>query len=123
MECGEHAAAVGIEPVVALGIADIADGVAGDGFHIHADVGTHLTHHHHHTGGAETLAGHLGFGVSGQECIQDGVAYLVRNFVGMSFRHRFRRKEIILSHNIKKLAPAIYAMREAKIQNTDMKAF
>ena len=116
MQGAENAAAGGVEHVVGLGIADPADGVAHGGLDIHIGLGLDLSHNHDHAGRAETLAGHFGLRVLFQKFIQDGVADLVRHFVRVPFGHRFRCKQVILSHITKKLAPCVYA--EAKKHKT-----
>ena len=111
MQGAEDTAGRGVEHIIGLGVADAADGAAHRILDIYVGLGLNLAHHHHHAGGAEALAGHLGFGVLAQELVQDGVGNLVGHLVGMALAYRLGCEQIIL-HGIKKLAPGMYA--EAK---------
>ena len=49
-----------------------------------------LSCHHHHAGFDKRLNGDPRIGVFGQVGIQNGIGNLIRHFVGVPFRHRFR---------------------------------
>ena len=88
----EDAARRGIELIGALVVADPVDHAAGYPLHIDIGLRAHLARHNHQTGGAEGFAGDLRIGVVTQELIENGIGNLIRDLVGVSFRHRLRRK-------------------------------
>ena len=96
MDGAEYAAAVGIEHVLGLGVANFADGLADGVLDIDIGFRLHLPHHHHHAGGAKTFAGHLGLRILHKELIQNGVTDLVRHLVRMAFTYGFTGKQVIL---------------------------
>ena len=96
---GQDAAGRCLEHIFGLVVAYSPDGIADDGLDINVGFGLDLTHHHNGAGRAECLARNLRLGVAAQEFIQDGIADLVRDFVGMSLGHRFRREEVSF-HNL-----------------------
>ena len=96
MEGAEDATAGGVEHVFGLGVAYSADCVTDGGLDVYIGLGLNFTHHYHHSGGTEGLAGNFCLRVLHQKLVKDGVRYLVRHFVGVSFRHALRREEVIL---------------------------
>ena len=70
----DDAAGRRVELVFGLGVADALDRLAYSGVDVHVGVlGADLAAHYHQSGGAERLAGHLRFGVLGQEFVKDCV--------------------------------------------------
>ena len=92
-----------------LRIADLAHGLAHRRFDLFLRAGrpfavlehalaADLTSENHQLGGGQRFAGDPGFGVLGQEQVNDGVGNLIRNLVGMAFGDRFGGKEIVAAH-------------------------
>ena len=52
-------------------------------------------------GGDHRLAGDARLGILGQEQVDDGVADLVGDLVGMAFGNRFRGEQIIAAHRVR----------------------
>ena len=92
MDGGEDAAGVGLEHIFALGVADAADGVAGNLGEIHVSLGLHLAGQNDLPCGDECLTGNLGLRVESQQVIKDCITNLVGNLVGVPFTNRFRGK-------------------------------
>ena len=91
----EHTAGIGLEHIFALGVADTGDDLTCNALQIHVGIRFDLAGQDDLSGGHHRLAGDFGIGIKGQQLIQDGVADLIGHFVGMSFRHTFRGKEIL----------------------------
>ena len=89
----DHGAGIAIEAHVGRVKADIEHGLAN---HLLELAGGHVTGrrdfscHHHHAGFDKRLNGDPRIGVFGQVGIQNGIGNLIRHFVGVPFRHRFR---------------------------------
>ena len=98
MHGGDDGAGIRVKAQRGIVIADIADHLAGDLFHVALAVCRDFTHDHHQTRGGAALARHAGGGILAQHFVQDGVGDLVAHLVGMSFGHAFRGKE--LSHSV-----------------------
>ena len=89
----QHAARVAVETVVALRVADAVDHAAHYALHVHIGIRAHFARHDHEARRAERLARDLGVAVAAQEFVEDRIRDLIRDFVGMAFRDRFRRKK------------------------------
>ena len=89
MDGTEDAAGVAVKLVFGLGVADILDGIAGDGLQVDVHIAVHLTHDDHLSGGYKTLTSHPGTLVVGEELVEDGIADLVGHLVGMTLRNGF----------------------------------
>ena len=71
---GDDSAGGGVEAVFGLGVADAAYHAARSGRNVHVGVfRAHLSAHYHEAGGAESLAGHLRFGVLAEEFVENCV--------------------------------------------------
>jgi len=81
----QHGTGIGIEAHLGIGVADLADGLAGDLGIVDDSISGNLTGDDNHTGGHQRLAGHAGLGVLGQDRIKDRVGDLVGNLVRMTF--------------------------------------
>lgn len=88
----EHAARIAVELVFAAGVADAVDDPARHALYVDVGFRAHFACHDDESRRAERFAGDLGACVVTQEFVQDGVRNLIRDFVGVSFRHRFRRE-------------------------------
>lgn len=78
--------------VFAAGVADAVDDPARHALYVDVGFRAHFARHDDESRRAERFAGDLGACVVTQEFVQDGVRNLIRDFVGVSFRHRFRRE-------------------------------
>ena len=87
----EDTARVGVKLVLAPGVAYLGNRAAGHVGQVHIVVAAHLARNHHLPGGDQRLASHL---------VENGVAYLVGDFVGVSFRHRFGGEKVIAHFSI-----------------------
>ena len=85
----EYAAALGLELVLALGVANLADDVAHGALHVDPAVGGYLAADDGQAGGDERLAGHMALGVVTQELVEECIANLVGHFVGMALGNTF----------------------------------
>ena len=100
---GDDAAGIAVKAVLATVIADLPHHFPGDLGDIHIAGGGDLAHHMDEAGAGCGLAGHAAHGILGQDGIQDGVGNLIADLVGMSFRHRFRGKQVVSCHRIRLL--------------------
>ena len=89
MDGCQDATAVAVELIVRLGIANTVDSLACDGLQVDVLRRAHLTHDDHLSCGIESLDGAVGVWVVSQELVEQSVADLVSNLVGMSFRNGF----------------------------------
>ncbi len=81
----QHAARVGVEAVFGAGVADIADGGAGDFLKIDDGVGRDLAGEDDQAGGDEGFAGDAAFGVLGKNRVEDRIGNLIGDLVRVSF--------------------------------------
>jgi hypothetical protein len=93
-----HGAALGVEPHVARGVADLADGAADDIRDVDIGGGGHLAGDHDQAGRHEGLAGDAGVGVLGQHGVEDGVGDLVAHLVRVAHGDRLGGKQAGLGH-------------------------
>ena len=84
---GENAARVAVKLVLGLRVANLLDGVAGNGLQVDIHFTAHLAHNHHLSCGDKGLAGHASRRIVGQKLVQYCVANLVGHFVGVTLRH------------------------------------
>ena len=61
---GKHPARVGLEHILALGVANAADDIAHGVLYLDIAVARHFTAHHHKTSGDQCLARHMAVGVA-----------------------------------------------------------
>ncbi|OQB88446.1 MAG: hypothetical protein BWX83_01330 [Candidatus Cloacimonetes bacterium ADurb.Bin117] len=87
-----------VKTQVGIGIADITDDPADDGFHLHIHTGGrgNFTGNDYPVFSGQCFAGYPGMGVPAQPGVQNGVRDLVANLVRMSFRDRFRGENILV---------------------------
>ena len=90
---GEYCAGVAVEAVSVVVVAYIADDFAHDGRDIHLRLSRDLAHAHYHTCGGKRFAGNARLRILLEHSIEYSVRNVVANFVGVTFRHRFRCKK------------------------------
>ena len=88
-----HAAAGAVEAVGRGVVADAQDGLPDDLRDFDVGVGGDLAGNVDQAGGGQGLHGDPGFGVLGQQGVEDGIADLVTDLVGVAFGHRLGREE------------------------------
>ena len=93
VDVGDDGAGVAVEAVLGPVIADIQHHLAGDLWDIHIAVGGDLAHDVDQARGGAGLAGHAAIGVLLQDGVQNGVADLVADFVGMPLGDGFGGKQ------------------------------
>ena len=104
------AAGIAVKTELGAVVADAADDAAGNFLYVDIGLGANLAGNDDGAGGHESLAGaadvlHVGghaVGCNialllelyffGEDCVEDGVADLVSDLIGMTFGHRLRRK-------------------------------
>ena len=86
----KHAATLGLELVLALGVANAANGVARHALQVDVGLRRNLAAKHHLTRGNKCFARHMRLGIERQKFVQNSVRNLVSNLVGVAFRNRFR---------------------------------
>ena len=103
-------ACIAVKAKLGAVVADAADDAAGNFLHVNVCLGADLAGDDDGAGGHESLAGatdvfHVGGHAVGrnialllqlyffsEDCVEDGVADLVSDLIGMTFGHRLRRK-------------------------------
>ena len=86
---------VGVEAEIVVVIADIAGHLAGDFLEIDVGLGGDFTGKDDEIGGCERFAGDARFRILRKQGVENGVGYLVADFVRMAFGNRFRCKNLI----------------------------
>jgi hypothetical protein len=94
----EHRAALVVDAVLGVVVADALDGVARDLDVVDVGIRRDLAGENHQTGVAQRLGGHAAARVLLEDRVQDGVRDLVGHLVGVSFRDRFGREEKVVRH-------------------------
>src|SRR5450432_2293460 len=84
----QHSAALVVDAVLGVVVADALDGVARDLDVVDVGVGRDLAGEHHQAGVAERLGGDTRARVLPEDRIEDGVGYLVGDLVGVAFGDR-----------------------------------
>ena len=110
MDEAHNAAGVAVKAKLGAVVADAADDATGDFLYVDIGLGANLAGDNDGAGGHEGLAGaadvlHVGrhavggdvallleLYFFGEDCVEDGVADLVSDLIGMAFGHRLRRK-------------------------------
>ena len=98
MDGGEYAAALRVKTEAAVVIAYFADDTAHHLLQVYVGRALDFAGEHHLAGGDEGLACHFGLRVAGKEFVENSVADLVGDFVGMSLRYAFRSEKIMHIH-------------------------
>ncbi len=83
-----------LEHVIAFGIADSADYLPSDGLYIEVRTALDLARQNDLACRNKCFTRHFRSGVKGQKLINQSIADLISNFVGMSFRNGLGGKEI-----------------------------
>ena len=94
----EHGAALVIDAVVGVVVADVLDGVARHLNVVHGGIGGDFACQHHETGVAEGFGRDPAVGILRETGIEDGVGNLVSHLVGVTFGDRFGREEKVVRH-------------------------
>ena len=87
-------AGIGIEHVFGFGITNATNRIAGDHLSVHIACCFDFTGQDGQARCDQGFASNFGAGILGQEGIQEGVRYLVGDFVGMAFGNGFGGEEI-----------------------------
>ena len=90
----QYAARIAVELVLRFGVANMFDGVSGNGLQVDVRIRAHLAHDNHLSCGNESFDGAMRFVVVGQELVYQSIRYLVGHLVGMPFGNRLGRKKI-----------------------------
>ena len=85
----EDAAALRLELIVGLGVADAGDGASHHVLQVDVGLRLHFAGHDHLSSGDEGFAGNLGVGVVGEELVEHSVGDLVGHLVGMALGNGF----------------------------------
>ena len=88
----KYSAAVGVEAVLRLSIADAVDGFARHQWDVDIGVRTNFAGHNHLAGSHQRLACYVRLRVIGQQLVKHSIAYLVGHLVRMAFAYGFRSK-------------------------------
>ena len=91
----EHSAALVVDAVFGIVVADALDGVAGDLDVIDVGGRGDFAGQNDQAGVAQGFGSDAGMLVLSQDGVEDGVGNLVGNLVGMAFADRFRGEEVI----------------------------
>ena len=92
----EHTARCSVELILSLVIANAINHSAGHVHEVDVSLRAHLASNHNLTGCNQCFDSHLRLAVVGEQFVEHSVGNLVSHFVGMTFRHRFGCKQIIL---------------------------
>ncbi len=92
----EDATGFGIEAECGVGVADVSDDLARDGWDIDVAGGGDFARDDADAGGDEHLTGDATHGVLREDRIENAVGDLVGDFIGVAFGHRFGCKKMFL---------------------------
>ncbi len=90
----DDAAGIAVEPVLRVGVADLADGFANQLLDVDVGVGGDLAGDEAEASGDERFARHAAGRILGEDRVQDAVRDLIGDLVRMSFRHRLGREQV-----------------------------
>jgi hypothetical protein len=93
-----HRAALVVDAVLGVVVADALDRVARDLDVVDVRVGGDLAGQHDQAGVGQRLGGHAAARVLREDRVEDRVGDLVRHLVRVAFGDRFRREEIVVRH-------------------------
>jgi hypothetical protein len=96
-----HGAALVVDAVVGVVVADALDGVARHLDVVDVRVGRDFAREHHQAGVGQRFGGHAAAGVLLEDRVQDGVRDLVGNLVGVAFGNGFGSEEEVVRHLFK----------------------
>src|SRR5262249_7102697 len=85
---------LGVEAVLAAGVADFLDRVAHDVLVVDLGVGRDFAGDEGEAGRDQRFAGNAADGILREDGVENRVRDLIRDLVGMPFGHRLRRKEM-----------------------------
>src|SRR3954470_13452144 len=111
LDRGHHPARLAVKPELGVGVADLGDRATHDRRDVDPALRERdLARDEHDAGGDERLAHDAAVRVLSQHRIEDRVADLVRELVGMAFRDGFRREEVARGHD----RPSVPAPTDAR---------
>ena len=90
----EHAAALGVEAIFGLGVADASDGASRHLLQVDVCFRFYFSCDDHLPGCHQRFASYFRAGVEGQQLVKHGVRYLIGHLVGVSLGHRFGCKQV-----------------------------
>ena len=93
LERNDDATGIAVKAVLGPGVADFADGLAGQLSDVHVGSRRDLAHHHDQAGGGAHLAGYSAVRVILDDRVQHRVRDLIADLVRMSFSNRFGCQE------------------------------
>ena len=96
----EHGATAVVDAVVGVVVADLLDGLTGNGLEIHHRLGGDLTGHHHQAGVAQRLGGDARELVLRENRVEDGIRNLVRDLVRMTLGNRLGGEKKTVGHDV-----------------------
>ena len=96
----QHRAALVVNAVLGVVVADAFDGVARHLDVVHMRVGGDLAGQHHQTGVAQGLSGHAGLRVLLENCVEDRVRNLVGDLVRVAFGYGLGCEKKIVRHAV-----------------------
>ena len=91
----DHAAGLAVDAERGVGVADLADRVAGEAREVDVRLGADLAGDDAQTGRDQRLARDAAVRVLGQDRVEDAVADLVRHLVGVALGDRLRRERVL----------------------------
>ena len=92
IKSNQNCACVSVKTVLRLGVADLLNGIPNNALNVNISVGGKLSGHKNESGAGCGLAGHTAHGILRHAGVKDGIRDGITDFVGMSFRYRFRSK-------------------------------
>ena len=98
----ENENSIGMENIVVMRVADLADGLAGDSIVVQFGFGSDLTANDHQVALGVSLASHAAIRVLREAGVQDGIGNGIANFVRMALTDRLGRKDVVFAHAIRR---------------------
>ena len=96
------AAGIGVKDAIAIHVANAADGLANPLFEVKLGITRYLARQHNEVALGQCFARDPAERVLLEAGIENVIADRVANFIGMTFRDRFRGKDIMMRHENKK---------------------
>ena len=104
---------VSVKDVVLVRVADVADGLAGDGVVIQHRLGRDLAADHHQVALGVGFTGNAAGRVLGQAGIQHRIRNGVAHFVRVALANGLGRKDVVFAHGIKPNKPRLRCRTKA----------
>jgi hypothetical protein len=100
VDCADDGARLRIESVAGVVVANPLDRGAHDLRNVDVCLGGDLAGDTGEASGYESLTGDAREGIIGENCIEDGIRYRVRNLVGVTLGYGFGREQMSIEHEI-----------------------